>query len=1186
MIAGSLEVQLLANLARLQKDMNEAKGMVGGAMKHIESTVASAKAALGALGTGISAVAFVHWIKGAIDAADSMNDLRKSTSLTIEELAGLKLASKQSGSDLEGTAKAINKLSKEIGADAERFRALGITAKDPLEAFKQLSDILRGIEDPQLRAAVAAGALGKGWESAAPLLAEGSKKIGEMVEKGALLSGQTQQTTDAADEFNDRLAELETIAGSAALSIARDLLPIMTALAESMVEANQKTDGLELAFPKLSEVLRVFTVLGGNVVFVLNGIGREIGGISAQIAAAASGDFKGALAIGKMMKEDADKARTAFDAWQTKMMDAGTAAKAVAEETDAVTKTNENAARSFAKTGGGADKAAEAYESLIKSIREKIAVEEAAEKAGGKLSESQKLRVELESKLGEVVKKYGPAQRALVQSFIDQLIPMTERNRLAEEYAKLLDAEAKAIIDSEVAAMKSFADAQRQSVTSYGELIDKLEEEASTMLMTSEARERYIAIKKLDREYTVGLIATEEDYLSRLAEINAAFSKRDEAKKYFEEHTALWKDIDKTAHDTFISILNANKDLWSRMKETAKNVFFEWLWQMAARPILINVATQFAGSGVAQSVFGQGAGGVTNIANGLFGNGPSFMTGLSNISTAWSTFTTLFGEGAGIIESASAALAGMGPSFAAVLGPLGIAVGIASMLFKSGGGPKTEGNAFGTIGAGGAFNAVRSADFAAPFGDGDWGRPGADAARVEAMLAPISTSIYQAIRDLGGDATGLGIGLGYNTDPQGTAADNVAGTVRDAAGNEVYRNVYDVDRGQAGEAMAVEMQRVMLAALRATDLEDVVDTYLDTLDISSLSAEQAAAALKYVKSLSDTSKAMERLGFGAEALTPTLINAAGGIESLQAGLASYYDLFYSAEEKQAMAQADLLAQFEALNVAMPATKDEFRALVDGLDLTTGAGQEMLAQLLRLAPAFASAADAAADATAQVTAAAQEAADAQTQMWRDYHESMEAAERAENQARRDRLEEQRRAAEEAQRIAEQQAATLADLRGQLATWLDGLSLSDQLSPLTEQQKLDEAQRLYVEQYMRAQSGDLAAMGDLTRYADAYLTAQRDVSGFGGDYSAVYSAVRDQVDRLAHPTSGGSDGPITSGDIGELRTEMVSLRTTVARLLEIANSDNREQTAAIVSAITGSGKEVVTATTEAAVLTKKS
>jgi len=58
---------------------------------------------------------------------------------------------------------------------------------------------------------------------------------------------------------------------------------------------------------------QTLSVLGRNVAFVFQGIGTEIGGIGAQIAAVMRGDFAGARAIGEEMKADAAARRKALD---------------------------------------------------------------------------------------------------------------------------------------------------------------------------------------------------------------------------------------------------------------------------------------------------------------------------------------------------------------------------------------------------------------------------------------------------------------------------------------------------------------------------------------------------------------------------------------------------------------------------------------------------------------------------------------------------------------------------------------------------------------------------------------------------------------------------------------------------------------------------------------------------------
>ena len=81
MIAGQLEIVMLANMARLQEDMNKAKGMVGSAMQGIERSVALAKSALGALGVGLGAIGLVHMVKESLEAQDALAKLSQKLNL-------------------------------------------------------------------------------------------------------------------------------------------------------------------------------------------------------------------------------------------------------------------------------------------------------------------------------------------------------------------------------------------------------------------------------------------------------------------------------------------------------------------------------------------------------------------------------------------------------------------------------------------------------------------------------------------------------------------------------------------------------------------------------------------------------------------------------------------------------------------------------------------------------------------------------------------------------------------------------------------------------------------------------------------------------------------------------------------------------------------------------------------------
>jgi hypothetical protein len=233
-----------SNFQKLSGQMTALQGSVGGLKSAFQEIIAFSVA-------GFGVGSFVSMIRGSIDAADHLKDLSKSTNIAVADLAGLKLAAQQSGGDLDGIADVINKLAVNMGKDPERFRRLGISAKEPIEAFKQMADVLNAIQDPYQRSAVAAQALGKSWASASPLMAEGSEKIGQMIEKGKALSGVTQEAADKADEFNDKMAEMEAAVSGAKMKLASEMLPALTEVANAVSLALDESGKLQAVWVAL-----------------------------------------------------------------------------------------------------------------------------------------------------------------------------------------------------------------------------------------------------------------------------------------------------------------------------------------------------------------------------------------------------------------------------------------------------------------------------------------------------------------------------------------------------------------------------------------------------------------------------------------------------------------------------------------------------------------------------------------------------------------------------------------------------------------------------------------------------------------------------------------------------------------------------------------------------------------------
>ena len=91
------------------------------------------------------------------------------------------------------------------------------------------------------------------------------------------------------------------------------------------------------------------------------------------------------------------------------------------------------------------------------------------------------------------------------------------------------------------------------------------------------------------------------------------------------------------------------------------------------------------------------------------------------------------------------------------------------------------------------------------------------------------------------------------------------------------------------------------------------------------------------------------------AFSEALIDLAGGLEALADAASGYYDKFFSEAEKQMDLKANLTASVGGLfpntgGTGLPDTRDAYKNLLEGLDLTTQSGKEAYITLLNLSEA--------------------------------------------------------------------------------------------------------------------------------------------------------------------------------------------------------------------------------------------
>lgn len=344
MIAGELEIRLRADIARLQRDMDDARRVVGGAVDGITRAATIARNALAGMAAGLSLGALAHQVVDAQREFDKLNaSLITATGSTANAAGAFKAlqafasttpysvaeateafikmrnlgldpsekALRSYGNTAAAMGKGLNQMIEAV-ADAatgefERLKEFGITAKQNGDKVgltfkgmtanignnaKEIQEYLRKLGETDFagamerRAATLDGAisnLGDTWDSTMRTIA--TNGIGQTTMSAVMgMSGALQ----------DLAAILDVVGGKAkdegkAVSEAGTLHKIMTAVFETMA------------------------VLGVNVAYVFEQIGTELGGLAAQASLVLQGDLKGAAAVGDMMKKDAAAARKAVD---------------------------------------------------------------------------------------------------------------------------------------------------------------------------------------------------------------------------------------------------------------------------------------------------------------------------------------------------------------------------------------------------------------------------------------------------------------------------------------------------------------------------------------------------------------------------------------------------------------------------------------------------------------------------------------------------------------------------------------------------------------------------------------------------------------------------------------------------------------------------------------------------------
>lgn len=331
-------------------------------------------------------------------------------------------------------------------------------------------------------------------------------------------------------------------------------------------------------------------------------------------------------------------------------------------------------------------------------------------------------------------------------------------------------------------------------------------------------------------------------------------------------------------------------------------------------------------------------------------------------------------------------------------------------------------------------------------------------------------------------------------------------------------------------------------------------------------------------------------GAAAVALTDLF----GGMDNLVSSASSYFDNFYSESEKFTIISKNIADTLSEVGLAMPKTREEFKALVEAQSPLTESGRQAIAVLMGVQSAFA-------NLVPEGTAAVGRLADLQEAIdnnigkfqtpeqsktyqynkiarelqndaglfggWTDLGTTLANASKDEVFLFAQQFVGLAQYSNDAKIAIVEAAGALADLKEEAASTADELAKrivqftsslrSSDLSPLSYRDQLTASSELYNKTLTGAQAGDKSAEQNLLSNAQAYLQEARTFFGSSADYANIFNQVTTQLNTLG---AGSADPQIEAIRRTEEQIELAKSQVTELQNVVNAQADTNAALAA--------------------------
>lgn len=1001
MIAGALEIQMMADLAKLKKDMDDAKS-------YVSTAAGTMGKALAAIGAGVSVAGITAWIKSGIAAADAAYQISQKTGLATKDVAGLQLAWKTGVGSADGMTAAMAKMSKSMVDSSGAYRLLGVNVKNADGTFRSTKDVLydtadafAGIKDGAGKTALAMEIFGKSGAELLPMLNGGSaglRDMAEMAERLGLVID--QDTAAAADSFNDTIDLLKTSTTGMATQIAAQILPTLNSLAGGFLNAMTQGDTLKQVANAVASGLKIlYTVIAGGIQIVAT-LGQGFGALGATLGAILSGEFSQARSI---IGDFLSTARTDWTSaianigsvWDGTAGKTATAATAMNTALRNVTTSTRDVEDAGKRAAAEKEKEAEAYLAVKGKIADLILKQQEELVSGEKLTASDKLLVDAKQKLSGA--ELATAD-AMIKVAAQQEAALDLRKRETAAIAEAVKARNDALkaMDSDNAKLQEQIDNQRASNETLLTGVDRTRQLEIARLRDAAAsadRKAMIALERSEDEAQYEAFRENAAKLRELADAKEAGIGAEAAAKAREDWTKVSDQIGQGLTDSLYRAFEAGRGffstLWAGIKNTFKTTVLRLVVDAVMNPVKASLGSILgglgsptgAGGGILSSLgsFGSMLGeGIGSIGSLLGFGGTGIVAGMGGIGTSMvggtimtpAVMEAMIGT-AGYGTSAAAGAAASGGGLLGTLGGVAPYLAAAAMIYEAFKHKPTHHEGSVVFADAGGARTDPSRDFLG-------------------VLQHQNSGTDQALRTLLGGSVGalnllsttFGGAGGFAAHGQ-FAADNddasfgildilrngarIGGIAKTQGGN---RKDYASNPEQGFAEFGADVGRAVRAAIDTIDLPQWARDALAAIgsDPSLDELTEAVNALAQTRlQLTGLAAALEPMGgifariaaMGDEAKI-SLAGMVGGIDQLVVKSQAFVDSYYSEGERASITARQILETAQRAGVS-PETfaliqglqsKNQLRGYLEGQDLSTEFGQRMTALGLNIAQPFA------------------------------------------------------------------------------------------------------------------------------------------------------------------------------------------------------------------------------------------